>query len=189
MRELAVPIVRLTDLRMLIKQVHVTLNHVGRDKVLKMARTKMYHPHLANAVIKIVQECKLCQEYKGLTVTKFPLERRMAKYPYQVYAMDLMDVPKTMSGFVCVMVGIDCFSTYGHAVTLRNKTSKTVAKAVESYILSTVLCTPEVIFTDEVLNLKAVSSMKCWHDSVFDMIIPCLFSHIVMVGLNYSTKN
>ena len=82
--------------------------------MLKMARTKMYHPQLAKAVIKIVQECKLCQEYKGRTITKFPLEQRMAKYPYQEYAMDLMDLPKTKSGFVCVIVGIDCFSRYGH---------------------------------------------------------------------------
>ena len=118
--------------------MHVALNHAGCDKVLKMARAEIYHPQLTNAVIKIIQECKLCQEYKGRTITKFPLERRMAKYPYQVYAMDLVDLPKTMSGFVCVMVGIDCFSRYGHAVALRYNTSKMVVKALESYVLSTV---------------------------------------------------
>ena len=91
----------------------------------------MYHQQLSNAVIKIVQECKVRQEYKGRTITKFPLERRMAKYPYEVYAMNLMDLPKSNSGFVCVMVGIDGFSTYGHSVALRNKTSKTLAKALE----------------------------------------------------------
>ena len=46
------------------------------------------------------------------------------------------------------MVGIDRFSRYGHAVALRNKTSKTVAKVLESYFLSTVPCTPAAIFTD-----------------------------------------
>ena len=145
--ELAVPIVSFTDLRMLVKQVHVTLNHATRNKVLKMARPKMYHQQLSNAVIKIVQECKVRQEYKGRTITKFPLERRMAKYPYEVYAMSLLDLPKTNSDFVCVMVGIDRFSRYGHAVALRNKTSITLAKALVSNVLSTMPCTPEVIFT------------------------------------------
>ena len=107
-----------------------------------------YHPQLAKAVIKVVQECQLCQEYKGRTINKFPLERWVAKYQYQVYAMDLMDLPKTKSGFVCVMVGIDRFSRYGHAVALKNKTSKIVAKALEGHVLSTVPSTPEVIFTD-----------------------------------------
>ena len=46
------------------------------------------------------------------------------------------------------MVGIDRFSRFGHAVALRNMISKTVVKALESYIFSSVSCTPEVIFTD-----------------------------------------
>ena len=58
-QELAVAIVPLADLSLLVKQVHVALNHAGCDKVLKMAKTKMYHQQLTNAVIKIVQECKL----------------------------------------------------------------------------------------------------------------------------------
>ena len=98
-RELAVPIVPLADLHLLVKQVHVTLNHTGCNKMLKMARTKMYHPQLANAAIKIVQECKLCQEYKGQTITQFSLERRIEKYPYQV--VDLMDLPKTVRLCLC----------------------------------------------------------------------------------------
>ena len=147
-RELAVPIVPLGDLPTLVKQLHIALDHAGRDKLLKVARTKIYHPKLAKAVIKVVQECQLCQVYKGRTINKFLFERRVAKYPNQVYAMDLMDLPKTKSGFVCVMVGIDCFSRYGHAVALKNKTSKTVAKALEGYVLSRVPSTPEVIFTD-----------------------------------------
>ena len=39
-RELAVPIVLLADLHLLVKQVHVALNHAGHDKVLKMAEQK-----------------------------------------------------------------------------------------------------------------------------------------------------
>ena len=52
----------------------------------------------------------------------------MAKYPYQVYAKDLTDLPKTKSGFVYVLVEINHFSRYGHAVALKNKTSKMVTK-------------------------------------------------------------
>ena len=80
-RELANSHCTIADLRLLVKQVDVALNHAGREKVLKMATTKMNHPQLANVVIKVVQECQLCQEYKGRTITQFPLERRTAKYP------------------------------------------------------------------------------------------------------------
>ena len=46
------------------------------------------------------------------------------------------------------MIRVHQFQQVWHAVALRNTTSKMVAKALESYILSTVPCTPEVIFTD-----------------------------------------
>ena len=49
---------------------------------------------------------------------------------------------------MCIMVGIDRFNCYGHAVALHNKTSKSVAKDLESYVFITVPSTPEVIFTD-----------------------------------------
>ena len=188
LRELAVPIVPLGDLPTLVKQLHIVLAHAGHDKLLKVARTKIYHPQLANTVIKVVQECRLCQESKGCTINKFPLERHVAKHPYQVYAMDLMELPKTKSGFVCVMVGIDRFSRYGHALALKNKMSRTVAKALEGYVLSTVPITPEVIFMDGGPTSRAMSLTRCWHDSESNTIIRYPFFCTVMVGLNVSTK-
>lgn len=46
------------DLRLLAKQVHASLGHAGRDKVLKIARTQFYHPKLASIVIQVVRDFK-----------------------------------------------------------------------------------------------------------------------------------
>ena len=72
----------------------------------------------------------------------------MAARRYQYYAMDLIYLPKTKTEWVTLLVGIDCKCRFGHVVLLRNKTSSLVIGALESYILSTTLTTPEEILTD-----------------------------------------
>lgn len=119
-----------------------------------MAKSHFYHPDLTKLVAVIVQQCKICQQYKGCTVQPYPVERRIAERPYQYYAMDLMDLPKTRAGFVTLLVGIDRYSRFGHVIPLRNKTSRLVAGALEANILSSVPITPEVIFTDDGAEFK-----------------------------------
>ena len=62
--------------------------------------------------------------------------------------MDLIDLPQTKTGFVTLLVGIDRYSRFGHAVPLQNKTSRLVASALESHILSSTPQTPEAILMD-----------------------------------------
>ena len=80
------------------------------------------------------------------------------------------------------MVGIYRFSRYSHAVALKNKTSKTVAKALEGYVLSTVQCTSEVIFTDWGPEFKGREFNKVLARSSIDTIIRYLSYHIVTGG-------
>ena len=59
-----------------------------------------------------------------------------------------MDLPRSRSGYTCVLVGVDRYSKFGHVVPLRSKTSRMVALAMEAYILATVPRTPETILSD-----------------------------------------
>ena len=113
-----VPVASCGDLQLLVKQLHTSLGHAGRDKVLKMVRTQFYRPKLSSMAIQVVRECTLCRQYKERISNKFQLEKIIAAYPFQIYAMDLMDLPKTKSGFVSVMIGINLFSRYGHAIAI-----------------------------------------------------------------------
>ena len=128
--------------------MHELLNHAGRDKVVQVVKTKYFHPAMSAVVAECVRNCAVCQCYKGHPVGDFPLYRRTAERPYEVYSVDLMDLPKSRSGYNCVLVGVDRFSKFGHVVPLRNKTSRTVARALEAHILSTVPRTPETILSD-----------------------------------------
>ena len=58
-----------------------------------------------------------------------------------------MEVPRSKRGYKCLLVGIDLYTKFGHAMPLRNKTSATVAQALEGSILATLPKIPTNMLT------------------------------------------
>ena len=127
-------------------------------KGIKYCKGVFLSPYDVSDFISLVQECHNCQQYKGCTVNKYLLEKRIVKWPWQYYAMDL---PKTKVEFVTLLVGIDRYSRFGHAVPLRNKTSRLVASALESNILSSTPLAQKLSWLMAHMNLKVRSLMPC----------------------------
>ena len=147
-RYVHVPVLPRTQLEHLSVQLHSLLGHAGRDKVLSVFQSLGFHPAMSTVVAQVVRTCEVCQKFKGHTGIGYPLYKRVADRPFEVYALDLMDLRKTTRGYNCVLVGVDRFSRFGHAIPLRNKTSRLVAEALESHILMGLPRTPETILTD-----------------------------------------
>ena len=141
----SVPVVQEGYLETLAIDLHETMSHVGRDKTTTVMLEKFYHPKFPSTIDKIVKECAVCQRHKGRTSTGHPVYRRQCTRPYQLYAVDILELPLTSKGSKCVLTGIDLHSKFAHAVPLRNKRSATVARGLESHILATVPKTPEGI--------------------------------------------
>ena len=142
------PVLPRSHLVSLTQQLHAVLGHTGRDNVLSVMRCICFHPSMSDTVARVVLECAVCQSFKGNTCSGFPLQRRTAERPYEVYAIDLMDMPRTPRGYWSVLVGVDRLTRFADVVMLRNKTSRLVAEALESHILSSVSITPETILSD-----------------------------------------
>ena len=47
---------------------HEHLSHTGRDKVISVIRTKLFHPRLSSAMADSVRECMVCQCHKDSTI-------------------------------------------------------------------------------------------------------------------------
>ena len=127
---------------------HELLSHAGRDKTLKVIQRNFFHPCMAKMVAQVVKYCATCRLHKGNTEKSFPVHRRQPAGPYHTYAVDLMELPRSKRGYKCLLVGIDLYTKFGHAVPLRNKTSATVAQALEGSILATLPKTPTIMLTD-----------------------------------------
>ena len=143
-----VPVVPTTSLRALALELHVALSHSGRDKTTSIMFTKLCNPDFPKVIASVVKECQTCQKHKGSPSNKHPMYRRHVERPYELYAVDLMDLPKSKRGFKAVLTGVDLYTKFAHVVPLRSKRSETVARALEMNILATVPRTPKAILSD-----------------------------------------
>ena len=143
-----VPVVPDYTLKSLANELHEVLSHSGRDKTVSVMYSKFHNPHFPKIISQIVKECEVCQKHKGYPSKRHPVYRRVARTPFEMYAVDLMDLPKSKRGFKCVLTGIDLCTKFAHVIPLRCKKSATVARALESHVLASVPKTPKSILSD-----------------------------------------
>ena len=143
-----VPVAPESELTRLATELHEVLSHAGRDKCIQVMYSKLFHPKFAAIITEVVRECVPCQLHKGKIPKKFPVYRRNVQNPYDILAIDLMELPKTRKGNKCILVGVDLCSKYGYAIPLKSKKSSAVARALESRILSSIPRTPKTILSD-----------------------------------------
>ena len=143
-----VPVVPSSALESLATELHVVLTHAGRDKTISVMYNRLYHPEFPRVISDVVRACQACQNHKGCTSSKHPVYRRQVEKPYQMYAVDLMDLPKSKRGFKTVLSGIDMHSKFAHVVPLRSKRAETVARALELHVLATIPRTPDAVMSD-----------------------------------------
>ena len=108
-----------------------------------------FWPTLQHDVTIFCQSCHLCQLAKpNLRPKKPPLGlSETATRPYEIYAFDLIECPKTDHGHWLALVGLDLFSKRVYAVSLRSKDSFTVGQHIERIVLGNPVL-PRTILTD-----------------------------------------
>ena len=120
-------------------------------------KTRFCHPGFPRIIAEVVRECLTCQVHKGNVPRKYPVYRRTVTQPFEIFAVDLMDLPRTKRGNKSLLVGIDLYSKYAYAVPLKSKQSYVVCKALESRILAAVPRTPICILSDNGPEFRAQS--------------------------------
>ena len=143
-----VPVVPESTLSYLAEELHVTLSHAGRDKTVNVMYSRFHHPRFPTVIAEVVKECMPCQLHKGRISNKYPVYRRNVKEPYEVLAVDLMELPLSKKNFKCVLVCLDLCTKFAHVVPLKSKKSRPVAGALESRVLASVPQTPKVVLSD-----------------------------------------
>ena len=147
----------------LAKELHEVLSHAGRDKTIEVMYSRYAHPQFPRVITEVVRTCMPCQSHKGNISKQYPILRRKVSKPFELFAVDLMDLPRTRKGNKTILVGIDLYTKYGYAVPLKCKKSHIVAKALESHILATVPRTPEVLLSDNGPEFRAGYFQKLMH--------------------------
>lgn len=133
----------------ILYQVHNKIAHIGRHKLLDIVKRSFWHPAMDKVARQICRSCTYCQKNKTNVQHEAPPIIKMdARFPFNIVAIDLMLLPKTKSGNMAVLVTIDHYSKWLSAVPLKDKTAKSVCKALKQHILPCYTRTPISILSD-----------------------------------------
>ena len=129
--------------------VHLSLAHIGRDKMLHLLRQHIFHPNLYMVVRDICQSCPECQVRKvSRQVYVPPTLKIVTSVPFELVAADVVLFPRTSEGFIGCIILVDHNSKWVSAVPIKNKTSKSMVDAVRERILPFLPRCPTKILTD-----------------------------------------
>lgn len=147
-----IPELDVNDALRTAREIHSELGHAGRSKTLAVCKKKFRAKGLWKVVARCVKECDVCQRHKGeirQRHQKEPLFNLKSSTTGETLALDLMDFGnRTKRGHKAVLVGVDAFSKFAYCVPIKNKTSITVARALESVIFAPSIIIPKNVHTD-----------------------------------------
>ena len=136
----------LVDLSVML---HNNFSHVGREKLLDLLSTIVWHPKRYMVASDISSTCPDCQVSKISAKVVFPPTLKIcSSYPFELVAADLVSFPKSLHNFSCLLTVVDHFSKWVAAVPLRDKSSKSVINALECQILPFIPKVPTKLLTD-----------------------------------------
>ncbi len=122
--------------------------HPGKDRAIRQARRTYFWSSMRRDIIQHCSLCTSCAKHRPSPHYESPnLAYPIPHAPWDSVSVDLMKLPITENGFQYLLVCIDSFSRYSILVPLKDKTAKTVARA----IIDEVIChhgTPRTLLSD-----------------------------------------
>ena len=144
-----VPVVSFAVLVEIVIHVHFQQCHPGRNKMGETLGDCIWHPKLLEVVSDVCRACPGCQYYKVASVAVAPpVVKVEADGPYDLVAVDLVQLPRTAKGNIGCLVLVDHWSKWLACVPIRNKQAKTVSISLEQRILPMLPCIPTRLLSD-----------------------------------------
>ena len=130
-------------------KTHTQLAHLGRHKLIEVVTRHFWHPAVDRVAREICASCTHCQLYKIASQQVVPPTIKIqSQYPFDLVALDLLQLQRSAHNNVVVLVAIDHYSKFSIAIPMKDKKSTSVCKALEEQILPHLVRVPSRILTD-----------------------------------------
>ena len=114
----------------IFRSYHDDLGHQGRDRTTSLIRRRFFWPGM-NAYIKaMVQQCERCIRRKKTPIRATELVNITSSFPMELVCIDFLKLDRSKGGYEDVLVITDHFSRYAQAISTKNQTAYTTAKAL-----------------------------------------------------------
>ncbi|CAF4150221.1 unnamed protein product [Rotaria magnacalcarata] len=123
-------------------RIHDKYSHCGRDKLVDWVRTIAYHINLSELLGRICS-CLTCLLKKSHPLKHTPPTIKIqTTYPFELVVGDLLSMPQ-QGRYKYIFTVVDHYSKFAAAWPLKDKSSQTVADALEKHIFPTFIMRPK----------------------------------------------
>ena len=143
------PVIPFKVLSGVVMDIHQTMAHIGSNKLKECVESQYWHPEIAKVCKDVAVTCGWCQKNKPCQRPILPPTFKIeTKSPFELLAVDLVELPRSSSGHVGCLVAVDHFSKWLSLIPIRDKKAHTVVKAFEKNILPSLAKRPAKVLSD-----------------------------------------
>ena len=102
--------------RLVYKELHEEMGHLGSDKVVGLARQQFYWPYMqADIEFFTGNVCQCLKQRAPVTKTRAPLQPITTTSPFELVSIDFVHLEKSRGGYEYILVIVDHFTRYVQA--------------------------------------------------------------------------